>query len=329
MRKLLLLLSTLLLATSCLGQIPGTSTSFQEFNIAAPPAVVVGQSFSTSTATGATTAITGGTVAAGTYRICVTFFTLANTETPCSTDTAATAVLTTTGATSTVTISPPIAAAGGQSTSLVGWRMYVGASAGATGAETLQTINSTVCTLSASATASCSLNSSATFTSSANFIGGAGGPAAPGTALQWPLSNAANMSLFENSLYPTAILNWVVTGTAPTACTIQLQTGATVAGLANVGQAITCTATGSYALPSVTLQNFLSPQLTAWTGAGNGTSVEAFTITVLPYPLSNYWGPVAPTSACTAGTGFFTAMGTTTSTIYSCAAGAWTVITLP
>lgn len=330
MKKLLSVLPILLLAAlSCFAQIPGTSTSFQEFNIAAPPTVTVGQSYSTSTATGASTSTTGGAVAAGTYRICVTFYTAANTETPCSVDTAATSVITTTGATSTVTVNAPIAAAGGQASALVGYRVYVGASGGAAGAETLQTINAAVCTLSTSSTPSCSLNSAATFTTSTNFIGGAGGPAAPGTALQWPLSNAANMSLFENSLYPTAILNWVVSGTAPTACTIQLQVGSTVAGLANTGQAITCTASGSYALPSVALQNYISPSLTAWTGASNGTSVETFTITVLTYPLALFWGPSVPTSACTAGTGIFSVVGTTTSSRYFCSAGTWTVSTSP
>ena len=328
-RILASLLLLFLCALPSFGQIPGASQSFQEFNIAAPPTVAVGQNFSTATATGASTALTGGAVAAGSYRICVTFFTLANTETPCSVDTAATSVITTTGSTSTVTIFPPTSALGGQATSLVGWRPYVGASGGAAAAETLQTINATVCTLSASSTPSCSLNSPATFTASTNFTGGSGGPAAPGTALQWPLSNAANMALFENAQYPTAILNWVVSGTAPTACTIQLQTGATVAGLANAGQSLTCTATGSYAFPSVALQNFIAPSLTAWTGASNGTSVENFTITVLPYPLSNYWGPATPTSACTAGTGLFTVVGTTTSTLFSCAAGTWTAVTLP
>jgi hypothetical protein len=330
MKKLLTLLALLsLLGGSAIAQVPGASQNFQEFNIAAPPTVTVGQSYSTSTATGASTSLTGGAVAAGSYRICVTFYTLANTETPCSVDTAATSVITTTGSTSTVTITPPIPAAGGQSTSLVGWRMYIGASGGASAAETLQTINATVCTLSTSSTPSCSLNSSATFTASTNFSAGGGGPAAPGTALQWPLSNAANMSLFENSLYPTAILNWVVTGSAPTACTIQLQLGATVAGLANAGQSLTCTSTGSYALPSVTLQNYISPSLTAWTGAANGTSVETFTITVLPYPLGAFWGPATPTSACTVGTGLFSVNGTTTSTLFTCVAGTWTAVTLP
>jgi hypothetical protein len=328
-KSLVSLLLLFLCALPSFGQIPGASSSFQEFNIAAPPTVTVGQNYSTATATGASTSLTGGSVAAGSYRICVTFFTLANTETPCSVDTAATSVIVTTGTTSTVTIYPPTAAAGGQSTSLVGWRMYVGTSGGASGAETLQTINATVCTLSASATASCSLNSAATFTASTNFSAGSGGPAAPGTALQWPLSNAANQWLFENSLYPTAILQWVVTGTAPTACTIQLQVGATVAGLANTGQALTCTASGSYALPAVALQNYISPSLTAWTGASNGTSNETFTITVLPYPISMYWGPVTPTGACAAGAGLFTVVGTTTSALYTCAAGTWTAVTLP
>jgi hypothetical protein len=302
------------------------SQSFVMTIATAPPTVAVGQNFSTSTATGASTSSTGGSVAAGSYRICVTFFSNANTETPCSTDTAATSVITTTGTTSTVTIFPPIPTGGFGS--IVGWRMYVGANGGASGAETLQTITSSICTLSTSSTASCSLNSPATFTSSANFSGGGGGPATPGTLLTYPTSNAANLALFENGQFPSQIISWTLTGTAPSACTFQLQTGATIPALANVGQAITCTATGSYALPSVARPTYVAPNITAFT-AGDTTTVMSFTMTALPYPLVNFWGPVAPTSACTAYTGFFTAASTTTSTIYTCVAGTWTAVTLP
>jgi hypothetical protein len=326
MKKLLTLLVVLALCVIPSFAQQGVTQSFIDTIALAPPTVVAGNSFSTSTATGATTSLTGGAVAAGSYRICVTFFSAANTETPCSVDTATTSVLTTTGAASTVTIQPPVTAGG--TGSIIGWRMYVGASGGAAAAETLQTINATVCTLSASSTPSCSLNSAATFTASTNFVGGAGGPATPGTLLTYPNSNAANMALFENSAYPSHIITWTLTGTAPSACTFQLQTGATVGALANVGQAITCTATGTYALPSVARANFVAPNITAFT-AGDTTTSMTFTLTALPYPLVNFWGPVAPTSACTAYTGFFTAAATTTSTVYSCVAGTWTAITLP
>jgi hypothetical protein len=326
MKKTLLLAILALCALSTSAQQVGFTQSFIDTIALAPPTVTVGQNFSTSIATGASTSLTGGAVAAGSYRICVTFFSAANTETPCSVDTAATSVITTTGTTSTVTVFPPVAAQG--IGTVIGYRVYIGASAGASGAETLQTLNATICTLSASSTPSCSLNSPAVFTVSTNFVGGSGGPATPGTLLTYPNSNAANMALFENAQYPTAILSWTLTGTAPSACTVQLQTGATVAALANVGQAITCTATGSYALPSVARANFIAPNITAFT-AGDTTTSMLFSITILPYPLVYYWGPATPTSACTALTGMFVVEGTTTSTVYTCAAGTWTAVTLP
>ncbi len=296
-------------------------------NIAlAPAATLTGQNFSTSTSTGVSTSATGGAVAAGSYRVSVTCFSTTNTETPQSTDTAATSVITTTGSTSTVTVFPPICTGTGNE---IGYRVGVSASGGATATETLQTLTSSICVLSASSTPSCALTSPAVFTSSANFAGAAGiGPATPGTLIFPALNNAANQALFENAAYPTQILRWVVTGTAPGTCTIQIQTGATVAGLANAGQAITCTSTGSYALPSAALVNFVSPQITAYT-AGDTTTVTTFSITALPYPLNIYWGNATPTSACTAQTGLFVNAGTTTSTLFSCAAGTWTAITLP
>jgi len=302
------------------------TTQFTENIALAPVAVLVGQNFSTSTATGASTSATGGAVAAGSYRISVTCFSSSNTETPQSVDTAATSVITTTGTTSTVTIYPPICVG---TSNEVGWRMGVSANGGATATETLQTINATICTLSSSSTPSCSLNSPAVFTSSANFSGGAGiGPATPGTLIFPPIANQANMALFENNNYRTRIVSWTITGTVPSACTFNVQTGATIGALANVGQTITCTASGSYALPSQALAVFMSINLATYT-AGDTTTVTSFYITDLPYPIVNYWGPVAPTSACTAYTGFFTAASTTTSTVYTCVAGTWTAVTLP
>src|ERR1700685_1871939 len=82
--------------------------SFTENLALAPAAVLVGQNFSTVTNTGASTSATGGGVAAGSYRISVTCFSATSTETPQSIDTSANSVITTTGATSTVTVYPPI-----------------------------------------------------------------------------------------------------------------------------------------------------------------------------------------------------------------------------
>jgi hypothetical protein len=325
MKKILLLAVLALCALPSSAQ-QALTEQWSEAIALAPAAVVAGQNFSTTAGTGASASTTGGAVAAGSYRISVTCFSATNTETPQSVDTAATSVLTTTGATSTVTIFPPICTGTGNE---IGWRMGVSASGGATATETLQTINATVCTLSASSTPSCSLNSPAVFTSSANFAGAAGiGPATPGTLIFPPIANQANMALFENANYPTQILTWTVTGTAPSACTINIQTGATVAALASVGQTITCTATGSYALPLASKPFFVAPNLATYT-AGDTTTVVNFSIITLPYPLFNYWGPATPTSACTAQTGLFTVSSTTTSTLFSCAAGTWTAITLP
>jgi hypothetical protein len=294
--------------------------------VAAPPTVVSGNNSSTSTATAVNTSATGGTVAAGTYRVCVTYFSTSNTETPCSTDTAATSTIVTTGSTSTVTVTPPVAAVGPPTA--VGYRVYIGASGGASAAETLQTLNATVCTLSSSATASCSLSSPAVFTASTNFTGGSGGPATPGTFLTLPIANAANTALFENSLYFSHIIQWTVAGTAPGSCTFSLQTGSTVAGLANVGQAITCTASGTYAVPYVTANPYSSINVSAFTGGSTTTSVT-FTEYVFPYILPLYWGNAAPTSACTAGMAQYMNTSATTTVMYYCAAGTWATVTLP
>lgn len=327
MKKLLLFAAFLL--TFGVSQAFGQQTLTESFteNIAlAPAAVVAGQNFSTALATGASTSPVGGAVAAGSYRISVTCFSATSTETPQSVDTAATSVLTTVGATSTVTIYPPICTGTGNE---IGWRMGVSASGGATATETLQTITAAICTLSASATASCSLNSPAVFTSSANFSAASGiGPATPGTLIYPPVANQANMALFENASYPTQILSWFTTGTVPSACTINIQTGTTIAALASVGQTITCTAaTGSYALPSTARPIFMAPNLATFT-AGDTTTQTTFILTTLPYINPIYWGPAAPTSACAAPMGAFFLTGAN-SNLYTCVTTTWTAITLP
>jgi len=325
MKKLLTLFAViaLLVAPSAFGQASvGAAQSFTVFAVAAPPAVVVGNGNSTATATGAISSSTGGSLAAGTYRICVTFFSATSTESPCSVDTAATAVVTLTGATSTLTIFPPVAAAGGGN--IVGWRPWIGATTGAAGLEGLQTPTAAICALSSSATASCSLNSPAVFTSQTFSAGTA--PTA--FALLSP-AVALNVPFFENSLYLSHIIQWTTTGTVPTACTFNLQTGATVVALANVGQTITCTAaSGTYAVPYATANTYSALNLATYTEPSNGTAVTTFTEVLLPYVLPYYWGPAAPTSACAAPMGLFLLTGAA-STPYTCVTTTWTAMTLP
>jgi hypothetical protein len=306
----------------------GASSSFPVGVILAPPTVSNAISASTASATAMTQSATGGSVAAGSYRVCVTYYTLTNTETPCSVDTAATSVIVTTGATSVVTILPPVVPPTGPN--VVGWRMYVGATGGATGAETLQTITAGVCTLSASSTASCALNSPAVFTASTNFSSGSGGPATPGTALYFPIANQANQALFENSADQYHVVNWTVSGTAPSACTFNIQTGATIAALASVGQTITCTSSGSYALPSIATANYSAINLATFTAADTTTKVT-FNEAALPYnPLGSiYFGPAPPSTACGAGISGLFVDQAVPSLIYTCVTTTWTAVTLP
>jgi hypothetical protein len=328
MRKLLKTVATLAfllsLALPSFAQQP-LQQAFTENIALAPAAIVSGQTGSTTTGTGAVTSLTGGAIAAGSYRISVTCFSATNTETPQSVDTAATSVVTTTGTTSTLTIFPPICTGTGNE---IGWRMGVSASGGATATETLQTITAAICTLSASSTPSCSLNSPAIFTASTNFSAGSGiGPATPGTLIYPPIANQASQALFENAQYKSRIVSWTVTGTAPSACTFNIQTGATVAALANVGQTITCTASGSYALPLATAANLVSINVATYT-AGDTTTVTTFNLYDLPYVQPIYWGNAAPTSACAAPMGVYFLTGAN-SNMYTCVTTTWTAITLP
>lgn len=84
------------------------------------------------------TATTGGTIAAGTYRIALTYVTAAGGETPIGTDSASTQV--TTGTTSTITGNAPSAISGA-----VGYRIYVSPAGGAANTEVLQPLSTAVC----------------------------------------------------------------------------------------------------------------------------------------------------------------------------------------
>lgn len=321
MKRLLFLLASLLLfLTPAFGQGGfGISQSFSIIAIPPPPAVVVGNGFSTTTATGATSTSTGGSLAAGTYRICVQFFSATSTGSPCSVDTAATAVVTLTGTTSTLTIFPPVSAAGGSN--IVGWRPWVSATTGAAGLEGLQTVTASICTLSSSATVSCSLNSPAVFTSQTFSAG-----TAPTLYALFSPALASNIPLFENTQYFSHIITWTISGTVPATCTFNFQTGATVAALTNVGQTITCTTTGSYAVPLTGGSVYSDINVATYTPATDGTTVITFTEVALPYILPLYWGPAAPTSACATPMALFLlAAGAP----YTCNTTTWTIVTIP
>lgn len=329
MKRCFALAVLLLCCAVAFGQVPtGISQSFTELVTLAPPPIINSQTSSNATGTGVQTVSTGGTIAAGTYRCAVSFYTATNTETPLSTDTATTSTITTTGSTSQIIIYAPLAV--GVGANVVGWRPYCGVTGGAAAAETLVVINNTVCSLSSSSTPSCALTSPATLTLQSQFAAGSGGPATPGTAIYPQLANQANQALFENSTLTYHVVNWVVSGTAPSACTFNIQTGATVAALANVGQTITCTSTGGYALPSTAVPVFSAINLATFTPADTTTKVT-FYETSLPFnPTGNVWfGPVAPTTACGATVSGFFVTSAVPSTLYTCVTTTWTAVTLP
>jgi hypothetical protein len=97
-------------------------------------------------------------IAAGTYRVAITYVDALGGETLISTDTSST--VTTTSNNGTITIPSPAASAGA-----VGWRAYVSAAAGATGSEILYAPSAAGCTVSAKVTAvsACAIGSNAVF----------------------------------------------------------------------------------------------------------------------------------------------------------------------
>jgi hypothetical protein len=322
-------LSLLLLCAFASAQQPQSLyQNWTEVITLAPPPLLNSQSFSSSTATGFSTTTTGGSIAAGTYRCGVTFFTATNTETPLSTDTATTSTITTTGSTSTVTIQAPLAV--GVGGNVVGWRPYCGASGGAAGAETVVTINNTVCALSSSSTPSCALTSPAVLTLQSQFAGGGGGPASPGTAIFPPVANAVNTALFENSQQTYRAVYWTVSGTAPSACTFNMQTGTAPGTLANIGQTITCTSSGAYAPPLNTTAAFSGINLATYT-AGDTTTKVTFYYTSAPYGPPVYFVNAVPTGNCVSGSHIInTAAASASTVLYVCQpANTFTAQTVP
>jgi hypothetical protein len=124
-------------------------------------------------------------------------------------------------------------------------------------------------------------------------------------------------------------VNWVVTGTAPATCTFYIAGAATTA-IADLGQAITCTASGGYSLPSITGYNYIGIDLSAFS-LTNGTTTVAFYLSGLPFnPMGQvYFGNAAPTGTCLTGAVFNNTTGGQATTLYTCNAGTWAAVTVP
>jgi len=132
-----------------------TVTSFTQ--ISAPAAL----STSATTSGLITTAATGGTIPAATYRLAATYIDASGGETLISTDSASTATIATSGSTSTISVTSPAAATGA-----VGWRLYVTAASGAAGSEILYapTCSHAVQQVVFTPTTVCAIGSTATVT---------------------------------------------------------------------------------------------------------------------------------------------------------------------
>jgi len=103
---------------------------------------------------------TGGTVAAGAYRAGITYVDALGGESLLSTDSASTAVTTTSGTTSSIQITAPAAATGA-----VGYRVYITAASGASGSEVFYSPTAAGCTQSAKTwIAACAMNSNSNIT---------------------------------------------------------------------------------------------------------------------------------------------------------------------
>jgi hypothetical protein len=124
----------------------------------------------------------------------------------------------------------------------------------------------------------------------------------------------------------------VVSGTAPSACTFHLQTGTTIAGLANVGQAVSCISSGSYSLPLNTTTTYSAVNVSAYT-AGDTTTVVNFYEQALPFnPAGNlYFSNAVPTANCLLGMlDENTAANSGSTALYVCSASnTWTAVTVP
>lgn len=234
----------------------------QTYNpITAPPT----PTFSTSTL--------GGSIAAGTYRITITYFTSNNGESLPSADTSATIV--TTGSTSSISVvSPPapITGVAGAGTNVVGYRVYFSAAGGGTGSETLQTLAG-ACTLSVSSTPSCALG--------ANYVGLSlgGGAGVPSSTSAFSPNLGGGPSFLEiGQSIGTHHITWATSGTA-SSCTFTLDTSADGVTWTSGGllASTTCTSSGATTVSNITA-NYVRLNVTALTSS-NATAVVAFTYT--------------------------------------------------
>lgn len=276
MKKLLLLFSLLTLCVvSSNAQAPLVIS--QTWNPITPPPALGTSTITTSTV--------GGTFAAGTYRVCVTYISTNGGESLCSTDTSST--ITTTGTTSTVTvIAPPSPVTGvaGAGPNIVGYRVYISAAGGAAGSELLQTMTSTTCTLSSSTTTSCALGS--------NYLGASLGAGAAVPANDGAFSpNVAPLSGIQEQNLGIGVHHvvWTVSGTV-TSCTFTVDSSPDNVTYTSGGimASQTCTASGSFTVYNVSA-NYVRVNMTALTSS-NSTAVVTITYTGAPNALNS--GPV-------------------------------------
>ena len=243
---------------------------------------------------------TGGVLTAQTYRLTITYFTLANNESLPSTDTSST--ITTTGTTSAISIPAPGAPiASGMGPNVVGYRVYV--SAGASGSEKLQTMTAAQCTLSASSTPSCSITSG--YTLNIAMIAVTGVPSAS-AAFSPEIGRAPGISESGLGVY-VHHMSWTVSGTVST-CTTAIDSAPDNAtwSAGGIMAAQTCTAGGAFSTSGVTA-NYIALNVTALTSS-NGSAVLTVTYygdysSIYLSPLKGYFivsGTITPAATSAA-----------------------------
>lgn len=260
----LLLAASLLFYQTAFGQVNNTPlTTSVTFSTVAPPAntplLATSQLFCTGSA---------GSFSAGTFVVAYTYTgTDSNSESKASSDGGSTlTTLVTCPANGTLTIPSPPSPPG--CSNCVGWRPYVIASSSGTGAELLQTISASNCTLAAtSSLTACKIGSSFTETS---LGAGAAEPSNPSLFTSGQGGLVAQSPLNEGSVFSNHMLIWTTTGTAAS-CSIPIQTATTKTGSFTTmtgTTAQTCTTSGVYPIAN-TVANFVrigAPTFTA-TGA--------------------------------------------------------------
>lgn len=257
MRKLARILSFLLLCCApAIAQVGPFVQSNTVSTVQAPAAVT------------ATTSTSGGAIAAGTYRYCEAYIGLVSNGTNsttqgysvCSTDTSTT--VTTTGSVSTITMPSPASAYGAQ-----GWIPYIGANAGASGAEYQQSVSGVICqVVYVGNVAACKIGYSAVYTSL-----GTSGSVPSSNTLQVPAS--PQNPLFDGSVFSQHMLVWTVTGTV-NSCSVELDNGSTSSSFAIAGASQTCTSSGAYQLGADTPANYWRVNFTAFTSASGSVTYQ-------------------------------------------------------